>query len=83
MRQTVVSLPSADDELMRIWLQATDKAAVRKAADRIEQLLLNPQQSLNLSLPGHHQLTVPPLTVEFDFSPDDCMVTIVWYVFTG
>ena len=81
MRYTVVWVPSAEDDLAIIWMDATDRSAVASAADRIDGLLREDP---------HHQggphygevltLTVSPLGIDFEVLEDDRLVKVltVW-----
>lgn len=80
MRYTVVWLPSADDELALLWVQAPDRQALSDAAKRIEQALrIDPDQK-GFEQDGLWYYTDPPLTVAYELSPDDRLVTILQVV---
>ena len=73
---TVVWLPSARDELAELWLHAADRQAVSRAANTMDRLLREDPQTRGQPLFGHRVLAVEPLTIAFDVSADDRMVTV-------
>ena len=74
---TVVFQPDALDELMRLYLVATDAAAVEQAANRIDHVLGHYPEIAAPDANGLRQYTVPPLAVSYNFSPDDCLISVV------
>lgn len=38
-KYTVIAAKNADDDLARLWMQGSDRAAVARAADSIDQML--------------------------------------------
>ncbi len=77
MRFTVVWLPTAEDQLALIWLQAPDQQAVADAANRIERAL---QTNAHLKGQMHEDLRIyvdAPLAVAYEVSLDDRLVEIV------
>jgi hypothetical protein len=77
MRYTVGWLPSAEVELARIWIAATDRQAVSRAADQIEILLRISSQARGGDEEGIRSFSFLPLAVIFEVSPDDRKVTIL------
>jgi hypothetical protein len=77
MRYTVGWLPSALDELARIWNEALDRQAVSRAADDIDHLLRTSPRYRGDNGAGTRDLTVFPLRVIFEVSPDDRKVTVL------
>jgi hypothetical protein len=83
MRWTVTWLPSAEQTLTNLWLQAADRGAVTTAANQIDQDLAYDPLSTGESRDGDTRIhTVPPLAVLFDVDPGDRMVTVwaVWRI---
>ncbi|HEY7152899.1 MAG TPA: hypothetical protein VH575_02970 [Gemmataceae bacterium] len=76
MRYTVVWAPRAENRLADIYNQALDKPAVTAASNEIDRLLANDADRKGRPLNGDRFLTVPPLTVIFVVSPDDCLVQV-------
>ena len=77
MKYTVVWLPSAQDELARIWLGSSDRQAVTAASNHADRTLRTDPEAKGSSLPGRHLLWIPPLALTFEVSPDDRMVKVV------
>jgi hypothetical protein len=81
MKYTVVWKPDAEQELARLWNEATDRADVTAAADEIDVLLrYDPETKGEARFEDVRILLVPPLAVYFKVSPDDCLVEVaaVW-----
>ena len=77
-RFTVVWHQDARDELARLWMVATDRGAVRSAADAIDRDLAVDAPFKGNPIPdGLRQLTVPPLRVLFAVSQGDRMVRVL------
>jgi hypothetical protein len=83
MRYTVTWRQSAQDELARIWMRVTDRGAVTRAANRMDQLLITSSRVRGNDRPGVYALTVWPLHVVFEVSPDDRKVTVLRVVYLG
>jgi hypothetical protein len=83
MPNTVVSLPAADDSLARIWAAASDPQAVADASNTIDRALKFRADRIGIPRGDRMVFTVPPLAVEFTYSPDDCLVTIHDYEQVG
>jgi hypothetical protein len=76
-RYTVTTTSRADDELVRLWMNATDRSAVAKAADEIERLLRDdPATKSDETGHGVRQIIVTPLVAEFSVSDADRIVTV-------
>ena len=77
-RFTVVWHEDARDELARLWMEASDRQAVRSAADAIDRDLAVDASLKGGAIPdGLRQLTVPPLRVLFAVSQADRMVRVL------
>jgi hypothetical protein len=74
---TVVFQPDALDELMRLYLVAPTAASVEQAANRIDHVLSHYPEIAAPDANGKRQYTVPPLSVAYNYSPDDCLVSVV------
>ena len=77
MRYTVVYDPSAEDQLMDIWMQAPNRRAVRNASDDIDRRLKRSPDNVGYSVGSYRRLTIYPLAVEFVVSPLDRMVRVL------
>jgi plasmid stabilization system protein ParE len=60
MRYTVVWLPSVEKRLIQIWLAASDRQAVRYAADEMDRLLKHWPTMVGVPYRGRRQLVVEP-----------------------
>jgi hypothetical protein len=79
-RFTVVWWQFAKSTLAGLWLEATDKAAVSRAANEIDQrLAADPKSSAEDRHEELYRLTVEPLTVQFTIDDLDRRVS-VWTV---
>ncbi len=76
MRYTVVWLPSARNELARIWMGAADPGAATTAANRIDRFLRIAPLSLGRAQGASRRLVLGPLDVIFTVSPPDRLVTV-------
>jgi hypothetical protein len=76
MNFTVVYLPSAQDELMELWMTAPDRAEVSRAANRIDQLLRKRPLESSQPFGERRVMFEKPLAVMFSVSIDDCLVTV-------
>jgi len=76
MRYTVVWLPSAQDELADIWIQAADRQAITAAAHRIDRTLARDADRKGQIFHQHRVLIDAPLAVTFSVSVADCLVTV-------
>lgn len=77
IRYTVTATPKAEDDLARLWLRASDRAAISNAANVIDRILRHdaPKQGSEGAL-GVRQLIVSPLIAEFTVEENDRIVTI-------
>jgi plasmid stabilization system protein ParE len=83
MKYTVVWRPDAERRLAEIWLAATDHQAVTDAANQIDALLrADPTNGGEARDLGVRVLTRPPITVYFEVSEPDRLVT-VWSVWSS
>jgi hypothetical protein len=81
MRYTVIWIGIAEQELAALWLAATDRSGINAASNRIERLLSwNADTVGTLSFDTVRTLLVSPLGVDFEFSTDDHLVSVlsVW-----
>jgi hypothetical protein len=78
MRYTVTWLTDAEDELMNLWIQASDRQAVTAASNRMEKTLRRDADQKGYTDDGRRILIDPPLAFTFTVSPDDRLVTIIW-----
>ena len=81
MKYTVVWMPSALNDLARLWNNAPDRHAVAAASDTIDAIVMNDPYAHSESREGDSRIMiVPPLAVEYHVSDDDCLVTVraVW-----
>jgi plasmid stabilization system protein ParE len=81
MTYTVTWTVSARNELVDLWLQATDRAAVTQAANYVDSVLrTSPLDIGEPSDQGRRTLYEPPLVVLYSVSQADCLVTVraVW-----
>ena len=78
MRYTVTWLPSAQNELARLWMQAADPNAVSAACNRIDRLLAAAPSSVGTVRGNYRQLTLAPLEVVYSVSPPDYLVEVIY-----
>jgi plasmid stabilization system protein ParE len=77
---TVVWWQFARNRLARLWLDATDKAAITRAADEIDRRLAeNPHSCAEDRHEELCRMSVEPLSVQFTVNDPDRIVT-VWTV---
>ena len=76
MKYTVAWMPSAQDELTKIWLAASDRQAVADAADAIDQELATDADQKGTPYGTRRLFDIHPLVVSFKVSPDDRLVTV-------
>ena len=76
MKYTVVWELGAQDELIEIWLRASDRSAVSNSSDWIDRALRIDPESKGHPLGEHRILVDPPLAASFRVYPDDRMVTV-------
>jgi len=80
MRYTVIWTPDALDQLADVWLRATNRNAVTRAAYQIDQILRDDPDSKGVDFYGDRLLVVTPLQVIFVTRPDDRLAEVqqVW-----
>jgi hypothetical protein len=81
MNFTVVYKPSAEGELIDVWIAAPDQGAVSLAANQIDGVLGHDPLSQGESRDeGRRILFIDPLAVIYKVSEDDRLVTVlnVW-----
>jgi len=83
MKFTVVWVPLAEQKLARLWLRASDRSAVSKAAYEIDAFLkTSPLSAGEARSSDQRLLHAAPLAVRYSVSPDDRLVKVVdvwWY----
>ena len=81
MRFTVTWHPTAEAELAKIWLQASDQTSVTQAANEIDQALATQPLSQGEEFYGDRIFVVLPLAVTYTVSEPDLTVQIlqVWH----
>jgi hypothetical protein len=83
MNFTVVWKSDSQNDLADLWIAASDRAAITKAADTIDRLLCQDPFANSESRTGNNRIMiVPPLAVSYDVSEEDCLVTVwaVWRI---
>ena len=83
MSYTVLWKPDAEEELVRIWTEASDRSAVSAAANTIDRLLKSSPHDRGESRSGTVRIFfVDPLGVFFDLQEEDRIVSVlrVWSV---
>lgn len=81
MKYTVIWVPTAEQELAALWMDAANREAVTRASHTIDYLLGRDPLGEGEPRPGGGRvLLVPPLGVLYEVSPDDCLVRVlhVW-----
>ena len=69
-------VPKAEDELILIWIAATDRNAVSRATNEIDRLLRDRALDVGEEVGTNRRLHVPPLEVIYSVSLDDCLVRV-------
>jgi len=78
VKYTVVWLSGAQNVLADIWNRASDRPAVRAAADRIDLELKRDAHRKGSPAGGNRRvLHIPPLAVLFTADPGDCKATVL------
>ncbi|MCE9544795.1 MAG: hypothetical protein K8T25_04650 [Planctomycetia bacterium] len=78
MKYTVLWTPSAERQLTRLWLDATDRDAVRGAADRLDEILAERPSTLGESRHGEFRIAlIPPLGFEYKVQEADRLVKVI------
>jgi hypothetical protein len=83
MRFSVVWTPTARRLLAQLWLNATDRNEVQRAADEIERILaIDPMNAGESRVVNIRIIVEPPLAAYFDVSPQDRRVTVwrIWRI---
>jgi hypothetical protein len=78
MRFSVTWDPSAEDELARIWMAASDRRAVTDASYEIELRLGQQGSAAGTPLGPAWELRLPPLEVVFIASVDGTEIRVIW-----
>jgi hypothetical protein len=77
MKYTVIWLPQAENQLARIWIQATDRQNVTDATNRIDLELATDAHTKGNPLGIFHTYSDDPLAVLFHVDPSDCLVRVI------
>lgn len=77
MKYTVTWVPSAEDELARLYLTGPDPAAVTEAANQIDKELGNDAHDKGRDCDGDRVFRQGPLLIFFAVSPDDRLVEVL------
>jgi hypothetical protein len=78
MSYTVTWVPAAEQELANIWLNATDRNAVTRAAHAIERRLRrDPLYTGESRTQGTRVAFLPPLACLFRVVEDDLLVEVI------
>jgi hypothetical protein len=83
MKWTVTWLPTAIAALADLWTNAPDRAAIARAANRMDTTLkVAPLTAGEARADNSRILIEYPLAVKYDVSPADCLVTVwaVWLI---
>jgi len=83
IRYRVRSSVAVENDLALIWLQASDRDAVTRASNEIDQVLETAPLTRGLALDGSYSLTVDPLTVIYRVFPQQRLVTIEQFIYRG
>jgi hypothetical protein len=76
-RYTVTTPAAVENELARLWINARDRAAVSRAADKLDrELCVDAGQKGRPAYSGLRQLAIGPLIAEFSVNENDRIVTI-------
>jgi hypothetical protein len=78
MRFNVTWRLDQKQKLVRIWLAASDRRAVSRSADRIEELLADNPVFSGTEFYGDLMLAVPPIGVIYKISIEDRIVEVVY-----
>lgn len=71
--------PAAEDELARIWLDATDPPAITKAQAQADQLLARDPVKYGRHLSeGLYSIQIPPLVLTYAIDLMDRTVEVAW-----
>jgi len=76
-RYTVVYLTEADENLIAIWADATDRHRVTESANAADRLLATSPRNGSIEIcEGLQRLDIPPLRFYFTIREDDRLVEI-------
>ncbi|MFO0968935.1 MAG: hypothetical protein U0793_25565 [Gemmataceae bacterium] len=74
---TVTWLPSAQDELARIWMAALDRKAVADASNQIDRELRQDGHLKGVPFQGFFLFEIAPLMVKFAVSLNDRIIEVI------
>ncbi len=78
MKFTVVWKATAEAQLAQLWMTATDRKAIREAADAIEFVLRSDPVSFGESRDSQTRVAIiTPLVVHFEVHEDDRQVIVL------
>lgn len=78
MKYTLLWKKNAEDRLFEIWLASDARNGVTAAINEIDRLLQRDPDLIGESRTGNERiLIVPPISVAFEVSVDDRIVTIL------
>jgi hypothetical protein len=83
MKWTVVWTKDAENELAKLWVDASDRDTITSAGNAVDAWLSRDPYSNSESRDGSTRVMIPaPLAVAYDVSAEDCMVTVwaVWRI---
>ena len=83
MPYTVTASNEVHDQLAQIWIEAPDPKAVSAASNLIDHILRTAPLTWGAVQGDQRVLTIDPLTVLYTVSPNDRLVEIVRYTYTG
>ncbi len=82
MNYAVIWVPTAEDELMKVWIAAPDQLAVTQAAHRLEQALIQHPFAIGIVRNSSVNRTATdfPLGIDYEIIEDDKLVRVlrVW-----
>jgi hypothetical protein len=78
LKYTVIWLPGAEQELLRLWLDEPERSKVTAAANELERILSRSPREFSESREGERRITfAEPLAATFFISEDDRKVIVV------
>ena len=78
MTYTVVWAAKAEQQLAQLWLDATTRNAITRAAHIVEAMLaVDPSNAGGSRSAGRRILMMSPLVVDFEVRPDDRTVRVL------
>lgn len=79
-RYTVIWWQAAEDELLRIWLDSSERSRINESVLEIDKLLSSRADTVGeASHEGLRMLEVDALRIQYSISEEDCLVK-VWTV---